>query len=136
MPDYVFEDDYPLMGLEELQAYVSSERHLPNMPSTDDIRSNGLNLSQFQMLLLEKAEELTLYTLAQEEKLGVQKKQIAALEQRLSELEESGGANVASAQPSSSGRPTLLLLALPLAGAAFMLLAGLVARKRLLRGRS
>ena len=136
VPDYVFEDDYPLMGLEELQAYVSSERHLPNMPSTDDIRSNGLNLSQFQMLLLEKAEELTLYTLAQEEKLGVQKKQIAALEQRLSELEESGGANVASAQPSSSGRPTLLLLALPLAGAAFMLLAGLVARKRLLRGRS
>lgn len=79
-PDYVFEPDYELMPLEELAAFVRAEKHLPNVPKAAEIRASGLNLSQFQMRLLEKIEELTLYTLAQQE-------QIAALAAKVEELE-------------------------------------------------
>ena len=68
-PDYVFEKDYPLMSLDELRAFIAREEHLPNVPSADEIKKNGLNLSQFQMRLLEKIEELTLYILAQQEQI-------------------------------------------------------------------
>jgi hypothetical protein len=80
VPDYVLEEDYSLMPLGELRAYIAREKHLPNVPSADEITKDGLNLSQFQMRLLEKVEELTLYTLAQQQ-------QIAALEARLEALE-------------------------------------------------
>ncbi len=79
-PDYVFEPDYDLMPLAELAAFVRAEKHLPNVPKAAEIRASGLNLSQFQMRLLEKIEELTLYTLAQQE-------QIAALAAKLEALE-------------------------------------------------
>ena len=79
VPDYVFEDDYPLLSLDELQAYVAREKHLPNVPSLLDIRSDGLNLSEFQMTLLEKVEELTLYTLAQQREIEVLKEAVATL---------------------------------------------------------
>ncbi len=75
-PDYVFEKDYPLMSLDELRAYIVQEKHLPNVPSADDIKKDGLNLSEFQMRLLEKIEELTLYILAQQEQIEALKIQV------------------------------------------------------------
>jgi len=78
----VFEPDYSLMPIEDLRAFVAREKRLPNVPSARDIKSQGLNLSQFQMRLLEKVEELTLYTLTQQE-------QIARLTERLAALEKS-----------------------------------------------
>ena len=78
-PDYVFEEDYALMSLDELRAFISREKHLPSVPSAEDIKKDGLNLSTFQMRLLEKIEELTLYTLAQQE-------QIEALTAQMKEL--------------------------------------------------
>lgn len=80
VPDYVFEEDYPLLSLDELAAYIAREKHLPGVPSAAEIARDGLNLSEFHMRLLEKVEELTLYTLAQQE-------QIEALEARLAALE-------------------------------------------------
>jgi hypothetical protein len=87
VPDYVFEEDYTLMSLDELAAYVAREKHLPNVPSQDEIHQDGLNLSQFHMRLLEKVEELTLYTLAQDEQLKTQQTQIELLQQQQAELE-------------------------------------------------
>lgn len=78
--DYVFEPDYELRSLDELEAFITTNKHLPNVPSTDDIMKNGLSIQKFQGRLLEKIEELTLYTLAQE-------KTIRTLEQRLATLE-------------------------------------------------
>ena len=66
-PDYVFEPDYDLMPLEELAEYLKTEKHLPNVPSAQEVMENGINYSQFQMRLLEKVEELTLYTLQQQD---------------------------------------------------------------------
>ena len=82
-PDYVFEEDYGLMSLNQLQAYIESEKHLPNIPSAADIKENGLNVSQFQMKLLEKIEELTLHTLAQQEQIEAQQSKIESLDARL-----------------------------------------------------
>src|SRR5207244_10340608 len=82
-PDYVFDSTYKLMPIAELAKFVQSERHLPNVPSASNIKSEGLNLSQFQMRLLEKVEELTLYTIdlkAQNEQL---QKRLEALESQV-----------------------------------------------------
>lgn len=81
VPDYVFEPDYPLLSLDELRAYIAAEKHLPNVPSAEEIAQDGVNVIDFQMKLLEKIEELTLYTLAQDEQLQAQQQQIESLQQ-------------------------------------------------------
>jgi hypothetical protein len=63
VPDYVFEDTYKLMPIDELAKFIRDEKHLPNVPSAGQIAAGGLNMSEFQMRLLEKIEELTLYTI-------------------------------------------------------------------------
>ena len=63
VPDYVFEPSYQLMPLPELAAFVQREKHLPNVPSARELKADGVNMSEMQMHLLEKVEELTLYTL-------------------------------------------------------------------------
>jgi hypothetical protein len=82
-PDYVFEDDYELMSLDDLAAYIEQENHLPTIASVSEIEANGgqVNVSELQMQLLEKIEELTLYTLQQQQI-------IEELQARLDELEE------------------------------------------------
>lgn len=94
VPDYVFAPGYELMPLGELQGFVERERHLPNVPPAHEIQNNGLRHADLQMRLLEKVEELTLYTLDQQETLERQhqllEKQselIRRLEGRLAELE-------------------------------------------------
>ena len=55
------------------------KKHLPNVPNTDEIREKGLNISQFQMKLLEKIEELTLHIIKQHEQIREQQKTITVL---------------------------------------------------------
>jgi hypothetical protein len=65
IPDYVFAPDYQLMPVKDLENYLARERHLPNVPSATEIQQKGINMSEFQMKMLEKIEELTLYTVQQ-----------------------------------------------------------------------
>jgi len=74
LADYVFEEDYPLMPLSEVEAFVAQHKHLPGLPSARQVKAEGLELAGFQNKLLEKIEELTLHAIAQE-------KRILALEQ-------------------------------------------------------
>ena len=67
--DYVFEDDYQLRPLVEVQEFINENGHLPNIPSADDMQANGVNIAHISGRLLEKIEELTLYTLQQEESI-------------------------------------------------------------------
>lgn len=62
-PDYVFEQNYNLMSLADLKAYIDTNKHLPEIPSAKETEENGINLSEMNMLLLKKVEELTLYIL-------------------------------------------------------------------------
>ena len=79
-PDYVFEPDYDLLTLAALEAYIAAYGHLPNVPSGAELDANGISVQAFNYLLLEKIEELTLYTLLQEQ-------MIKELEARLDALE-------------------------------------------------
>ncbi|KKM23174.1 hypothetical protein LCGC14_1617880 [marine sediment metagenome] len=62
-PDHVFQKDYNLMSLAELENYVTINNHLPDVPSEGDIRQEGINLGKMDALLLQKIEELTLYVI-------------------------------------------------------------------------
>lgn len=81
VPDYVFEDDYKLMTLDQLSAFIEENKHLPGVASAKEVNSNGLDLAGSQLSVLEKVEELTLYTLQQHEEL----KQLAAENAQLKE---------------------------------------------------
>jgi hypothetical protein len=65
VPDYVFEDDYELMPLDELQTFINENGHLPGIASAEQVNDEGLDLAGSQMSQLQKIEELTLYILQQ-----------------------------------------------------------------------
>jgi trimeric autotransporter adhesin len=88
IPDFVFDPGYKLMSVAELEKYLSIEKHLPNVPSAAEIKEKGLNLSDFQMKLLEKIEELTLYTVRQEKTIREQQARLAAIEKLLAQQQE------------------------------------------------
>jgi len=85
--DYVFEDGYPLPSLQQVKKHIQEKGHLINIPSAKEVEENGIALGEMNKRLLEKIEELTLYTLQQEEKLQLQKEANKKLEKRLSLLE-------------------------------------------------
>ena len=60
-PDYVFDKNYNLMDIHELEEYIKQNSHLPNIPSAKEIEKNNLDLVKMNKLLLQKVEELTLY---------------------------------------------------------------------------
>ncbi|PKD18024.1 hypothetical protein APR41_18090 [Salegentibacter salinarum] len=68
-PDYVFSDDYAMLSLEGLRAYIRANKHLPGLPSATTIAREGYSLSEMDKLLMEKVEELTLYIIDQESEL-------------------------------------------------------------------
>lgn len=59
--DYVFENDYNLMPLPELEKFITTYKHLPEIPTAEEVVKNGLELKEMNALLLKKVEELTLY---------------------------------------------------------------------------
>jgi hypothetical protein len=58
--DYVFEEDYVLMPTAELEAYIKEHKHLPGVPSAQEVVEEGIDLAEMNKILLEKVEELTL----------------------------------------------------------------------------
>jgi hypothetical protein len=62
-PDYVFEKDYNLPTLAEVESYINQNKHLPEVPAAKEMEKNGVNLGEMNMLLLKKVEELTLYVI-------------------------------------------------------------------------
>ncbi len=67
--DYVFEEDYPLMPLNELDQFIKTNGHLPEVPTTEEAIANGIELKEMNILLLKKIEELTLYTIEQQKRI-------------------------------------------------------------------
>ncbi len=78
--DFVFEKDYNLPSLDHVEKFVKANKHLPEIPSVKEMQENGIQVSEMQILHLQKIEELTLYIIEQNKK-------IKALESRLSKLE-------------------------------------------------
>ena len=77
--DYVFEDDYKLMPLHEVDQFIKKNNHLPNVPSADEMVESGLDVLESDAILLRKIEEAYLYILQQQEQLDELKKEITNL---------------------------------------------------------
>ncbi|MFT5310372.1 MAG: hypothetical protein ACI9LA_000007 [Bacteroidia bacterium] len=69
-PDYVFVESYNLMQLSELRVYINRHGHLPDIPSAEQVKNDGLDLGELVKLQMQKIEELTLYILALEERFN------------------------------------------------------------------
>lgn len=70
--DFVFAPGYRLRPLEEVEQHIKEHGHLPEVPSAEEVRINGVDLGKTDVLLLQKIEELTLYLLEQDKKLKEQ----------------------------------------------------------------
>jgi hypothetical protein len=68
-PDYVFDESYKLPSLKEVEEKIKTDKHLPEVPSAADMKKNGVDLSELNMKLLKKVEELTLYVIEQNKKI-------------------------------------------------------------------
>lgn len=69
-PDYVFEPDYELMPLTKLEDFVAEKKHLPGMPSAEEVKKEGVKLFEQNRLLVEKLEEAYLYILELQERVS------------------------------------------------------------------
>jgi hypothetical protein len=77
--DYVFEPDYDLKPLEEVDQFIQQNKHLPDIPSAEEFATNGVGLGEMDDMLLRKVEELTLYTIRQETELVAKGNEIKLL---------------------------------------------------------
>ncbi|MFY7908334.1 MAG: hypothetical protein ACOVO2_02220 [Emticicia sp.] len=76
--DYVFQKDYKLKPLSEVEAFIKENKHLPSVPSAAKIQEKGAHVAELMTKMMEKIEELTLYSIDQ-------KKEIDELKRRLDE---------------------------------------------------
>ncbi|MCK7554444.1 hypothetical protein MKQ70_05265 [Chitinophaga sedimenti] len=71
-PDYVFADAYQLPSLGDVAKYIREHQRLPEMPSAEEVKQEGIELAEMDKKLLQKIEELTLYVI----KLGEENQQL------------------------------------------------------------
>ncbi|SHM96935.1 hypothetical protein [Flavobacterium chilense] len=79
--DFVFKKEYNLPTLQEVEKHINEKGHLENIPSEDDALKNGINLGEMNAKLLQKIEELTLYSIQQNKKIEEQSKEIESLKE-------------------------------------------------------
>ncbi len=80
--DYVFHPSYNLMPLNQVEQFVKTNSHLPEIPSAAEITKNGLSVGEMQNKLLQKIEELTLYVIDQQKTIEAQNFRIEQLEKK------------------------------------------------------
>ena len=87
-PDYVFKEGYDLKSLEEVQNHIKEHGRLPNIPSAKYMETNGIDLGDMNMKLLEKIEELTLYTIQLKKELELEKNNNVVIQKELGKIKE------------------------------------------------
>lgn len=87
-PDYVFHPTYKLPSLKDLENYIKQNNHLPEVPSADEVKQNGLDVGDNQAVLLKKIEELTLYIIEQDKTIKEQDKKIESQQHQITDLME------------------------------------------------
>ena len=76
--DDVFDKNYALMNLNEIESYIMLNKHLPNIPSEKEVLANGIDLGDINAKLLRKIEELTLYLIELNKEIAILKSKISA----------------------------------------------------------
>jgi hypothetical protein len=78
--DFVFDSTYSLMPIEDVARFVKINRHLPGVPSEQELKQSGINTAKMQAVHMKKIEELTLYVIDLHAKNKVLEARIEALE--------------------------------------------------------
>ncbi|TAL67437.1 MAG: hypothetical protein EPN82_14600 [Bacteroidetes bacterium] len=78
-PDYVLDDNYNLQSLNDIELYIKKYGHLPDIPSSEEIKEKGINLSEMQIIMMKKIEELTLHLIELKKENEVLKTQMKEL---------------------------------------------------------
>ncbi|SED94875.1 hypothetical protein SAMN04487765_0890 [Tenacibaculum sp. MAR_2010_89] len=86
--DFVFEKEYKLPTLTEVEKHIKEKGHLKDIPSAKEVEKNGFFLGEMDAKLLQKIEELTLYTLQQEKRLNEKDKEVKQLKEQNSKIEK------------------------------------------------
>ena len=81
-PDYVFEEDYNLRTLSEVESFVKENKHLPDVPTGESMEQNGIGVAEMNMLLLKKMEEMTLYMINQQKEIDALKVEVKDLKKK------------------------------------------------------
>jgi len=89
--DFVFAPDYHLRPLSEVEQFITENKHLPEIAPAEEMVQNGVNMGEFQIQLLQKIEELTLYVIEQQKQIRQQEEFLNALRQEIETLK--GGTN-------------------------------------------
>ena len=82
-PDYVFQESYELLSIEELDSFIKKNHHLPGIPNADIVKEEGVLLGEMQRKTIEKIEELTLYIIEQHQKIDELSKEIEDLKLKI-----------------------------------------------------
>ncbi|WP_068473235.1 hypothetical protein [Saccharicrinis aurantiacus] len=96
--DFVFEEDYNLRSLNEVNAFIEQNKHLPDVPSASEMEEEGVNIAEMNKILLQKVEELTLYIIDKDNEISELRQELkhnkmnqantkSDMEKRLSQLE-------------------------------------------------
>ncbi|WP_459210773.1 hypothetical protein [Aquimarina rhabdastrellae] len=80
-PDYVFDKNYNLWTIQEVDTYIKEHGHLHNIPSATEVKNEGIQLGEMNAKLLQKIEELTLYIIQQQEEIKDLQKSVLELKQ-------------------------------------------------------
>lgn len=84
--DFVFENDYELRTLEEVEQHINENGHLPEIPNEAEVIENGINLGEMNTKLLQKIEELTLYMIQMNKEMAELRVKNEQLEKEISTL--------------------------------------------------
>ncbi len=83
-PDFVFEENYQLPSLMEVENYIKEHKRLSGIPSAEHVEKEGIAVGEIQSKLLQKIEELTLYVIEQNKKYETLNKKYEELQERVS----------------------------------------------------
>ncbi|KAA1244074.1 hypothetical protein [Aquimarina sp. RZ0] len=86
--DFVFYDDYILPTLQEVEKHITEKGHLKDIPSANEVKENGVFLGQMDAKLLQKIEELTLYTIQQEKQLITLQRTLKSVQEELKNIKK------------------------------------------------
>ncbi len=84
--DFVFDENYTLTPLSDLDNYIKTNKHLPAIPAAKEVAANGIELGEMNAKLLQKVEELTLYLIDQQKQIVAVQAELTALKKKLENL--------------------------------------------------
>jgi hypothetical protein len=74
--DYVFDDSFKLKSLSEVESFIKENKHLPDVPSAKTVQERGAHVAELMTKMMQKIEELTLYSIQQQKEIEALKKRV------------------------------------------------------------